>query len=537
MKIVNTVLLASTIVTLASCASVSSPEGGPKDTTPPTLISSTPADQQLNVNTRTISLQFDEDVQQVNLQKELLITPYTDNKYRIKMDDEVLILTFEKPLQDSTTYTFNFRNGIADIKEKTVAKGLKLSFSTGTFIDTSRVAGQVVNLMTQEPEADAIVALYPAEDTLNIRKSRPYYQAQTNAQGEFSFENIREGNYRIYALKDKNNNSLYDNEGERIGFLKKPLTIKADSQKVTLQTFIIDTKKPIALQRQKLADRFTITYSEGIEKINAVTATGKDTIYYKALPDGKTIELFKSQNFNGGKALVAAVDSAGNNTLDTIQVDFGQDYTQRIKGAAIKTINTKSGNTLYRPSQKLTIELQTQVNIKGTAPITIQTDTATSLAVKYPEQISLDKTGTELTFTIPKLATRQAPYTIVLDSTQIVPIQGKNLSYPKLNLTIGEDKGTGSAQGTIATTAKSFIVQLLDNNFKVVKELRNTRNFIFRNVEPGVYNIRVLVDENNNGKWDRGSGKFDKEPERVYMYPNEVEIRANWELEDIKIEL
>ncbi|WP_162428093.1 Ig-like domain-containing protein [Pontibacter pudoricolor] len=537
MKFINTVFLATSVIALASCASVSSPEGGPKDTTPPTLVSSTPADQQLNVSTKTISLKFDEEVQQNNLQKELLITPYTDNKYRIKMDDEVLILTFDKPLQDSTTYTFNFRNGIADIKEKTVAKGLKLSFSTGSFIDTSRVTGQVLKLMTQEPEADAIVALYPAEDTMNIRKSRPYYQTQADAQGQFSFENIREGNYRIYALQDKNNNTLYDNEGERIGFLKDPITIKADSQKVTLQTFIIDTKKPIALQRQKMVDRFTITYSEGLEKINAVTATRKDTIYHKTLPDGKTVELFKNPKFTGGKALVAAVDSSGNNTLDTIQVDFGQDYTQRIKGAEIKDINKKNANTLYRPGQKLTIELQAQVTIKGKSPVTIQSDTATSIVLKYPEEIKLDKTATELTITIPKLSNRQAPYTIVLDSTQIVPMQGKPLSFPTLNFTIGENKGTGSVQGTIATTAKSFIVQLLDSNYKVVKESKNTRSFKFQNMEPGVYNIRVLVDENNNGQWDKGTATFDREPERVYMYPNKVEIRANWELEDIKIEL
>jgi len=537
MKIINTTLVAATMLTLASCASVSSPEGGARDTAPPTLVSSNPADQQLNVATNIIRMEFDEDIQQNNMQKELLITPFTDNKYKIRVKEKVMELVFAEPLQDSTTYTFNFRNGIADITEKNIIKGFRLSFSTGSYIDSSRVAGNVVNLLTQQPEKEILVGLYPTEDTMNIRKSRPFYQTQTNANGQFSFENIKEGDYRIYTLADKNTNNIYDNEAERVGFLAKPITIKADSQKVALQTFIIDTKKPVALQRSKFADRFTVTYSEGIESIKAQTVTTKDTIYHKLLPDGKTLELFRSTKFTGGKTLVTAIDSAGNSKLDTIQVDFGPDYTQRLQGANIKVINKTNGSQTYRPGQKLTIELQGQVTIKGNAPIAIKSDTVTSVSLKYPQEVTLDKTQTELTFTIPRLAARQQPYTIVLDSTQIIPIHTKPLKFPELQLTIGEAQGSGSLKGNITTNYRSFTVQLLDGKYNVVKEQKNIRNFQFRDLTPGLYQIRILVDENNNGKWDRGNADFTKEPEKVYLHPAQLEVRANWELEDIKIQL
>ncbi|MEJ8757546.1 Ig-like domain-containing protein [Pontibacter sp. H259] len=537
MKIINTTLVATTILTLASCASVSSPEGGARDTTSPTLVSSNPKDQQLNVATNTLRLEFDEEVQQNNLQKELLITPFTENKYKIRINEKVMELVFDQPLQDSTTYTFNFRNGIADITEKNIIKGLRLSFSTGSYIDSSKVAGNVLNLLTQQPEKEILVGLYPAEDTMNIRKSRPFYQTQTDANGAFTLENIKEGNYRIYALADKNTNNIYDNEAERVGFLAKPIIIKADSQKVTLQTFIIDTKKPVALQRTKYVDRFTVTYSEGIEIINARTVTTKDTVYHKLLPDGKTLELFKSTKFTGGKTLVTALDSAGNSKVDTIQVDFGTDYTQRLQGANIKVVNKTNGSQTYRPGQKLTIELQGQVSIKGNAPIAIKSDTVTSISLKYPGEVTLDKTQTELTFTIPKLAARQQPYTIVLDSTQILPVHTKPIRFPELPITIAEAQGSGSLKGNITTNYKAFTVQLLDGKYNVVKEQKNNRNFQFRDLTPGLYQIRIMVDENNNGKWDRGSGAFDKEPEKVYLHPTQLEIRANWELEDIKIQL
>ncbi|MBB6609577.1 Ig-like domain-containing protein [Pontibacter sp. Tf4] len=536
MRFINTALAAATALVTAGCASVGSPEGGPKDTTPPTLVSSNPTNQQLNVNTNTISLEFNENVQPISVQKELLITPFTDNKYRIRFKDNNLSLIFDKPLQDSTTYIFNFRNGIADITEKNVAKGLRLSFSTGSYIDSSRVSGKVLNLLTQEPEKDAVVALYRANDTLDIRKSRPYYQIQANAQGEYSLENVKEGTYKIFALQDANTNSLYE-EIERIGFKAEPITVTPDSQYVVLQTARIDTKKPIGLQRQKFLDRFAITYTEGISRITAKTIGSADTVSSKIAPDGKIAELFRSPKFNGGKLLVAVLDSAGNSSLDTIQVDFGTDYTQRVQGAQLKVINGNQQTQTYRPGQKLTIALQGQVKINGANPISIQADSVNKTSLKYPEQINLDKTQTELTFTVPKLAARQQPYSIVIDSTQLVPVHNKKFPIQPIPLTIAEAQGFGSVKGTIAGNQQNFILQLLTTQNKVLKEVRNQRNFHFTDLPPNSYKLRVIRDENNNGKWDQGSADFKKEPEQIYMHPDLIEIRANWDLEDIRIQL
>ncbi len=536
MKIINSILAGLATLTLTGCASISTPEGGPRDTVPPTLVNSSPADQAVNVNTNNVRLQFDEAVQQVTLQKELMITPNTDNKYKIRFDDEVMELVFDKPLQDSTTFIFNFRNGIADITERNLVRGLRLSFSTGSYIDSSKVGGEVVNLMTQLPEKDVVVALYPANDTMNIRKTRPYYQSLTDANGKFNFENIKEDTYRIYALQDANSSNLYDNENERIGFLAKPITITADTQQVKIQTFKIDTKKPIPLQRQKFIDRFTLNYSEGVQSISTKATTGTDSINYKIQPDGRTVELFRSDKFTGGRVLVTAIDSAGNNTLDSVHVDFGQTYTQRLQGAQFKITNKTNTPQTFRPGQKATIEFQGQIKINGKTPITIVTDSATQQTLSYPEQVMLDKTKTELSFTVPALQARTTGYTIVIDSVQVQPVHPVKLNYPRLQLVVAEAQANGSVKGTVTTTAKSFILQLVDPQYNIVRELKNGRTFNFRDVGPGVYRFRILIDENNNGKWERGTADFNKEPEPVYIHPETVEIRANWELEDIKIQ-
>ncbi|WP_276498396.1 Ig-like domain-containing domain [Pontibacter litorisediminis] len=535
MKLIRALIAASMATGMVACATQSPPQGGPRDETPPKLLNSSPKDQQLNVDTRTVVLEFDEEVQQNTLNKELLITPNINNPYKVIPNRNTLTLEFEKPLRDSTTYTFNFRNGITDITEKNKAQGLKLSFSTGSFIDSSRVSGTVVNLMKQTPEKEALVLLYQAEDTLSVRKNRPYYLTSTDAQGRFELENVKEGNYRMYALVDKNNNSYYDTEEERIAYLAKPITITPATDTVKLQTVRIDTKKPILLNRGKFTDRFVAGYNEGVQGFYARPVGAKDTIMSKALPDGKTIELFKTAAFSGGKAILAAVDSSGNSTSDTLEIAFTGKPSTRIKGAALKVMNSGQ-NAGYRIGQQIVVELQTPVRIAGKTPVRLMTDSVVVQELQYPEQVKLDQTNTELSFDIPSIGSNIRQLTIALDSTAIQPLEGAAIALPPLDLAIIEGKGTtGSLSGNIATDYTSYTLQLLTTDYKVVEERSAAKNFRFRNVAPGTYYLRVLIDENGNGKWDKADPEFKREPEPVYMHPTTVEVRANWELEDIDL--
>ncbi|MBD1397432.1 Ig-like domain-containing protein [Pontibacter sp. JH31] len=532
MKIFNIVLAIASLVGATSCASINNPEGGPKDEKAPTLESSNPKHKELNVKTQTITLDFDEEVQQNSLAKELLITPYTDNKYKIKTSKTRLELVFEEPFEENTTYTFNFRKGIEDITEKNKAEALRLTFSTGNFIDSSRVSGVVLDLLKQQPEKEAIVALYPTSDTLSIRKSRPYYQTQTNEAGEFVFENIKEGEYRIFALTDKNNSSTYDNENERIAYKSEPIQITSVGQELLLETVKIDTKRPILQRREKYLDRFVSNYNEGIESFIARPINSpKDTLVHKISADGKIIELFGDAKFKGGMALLTAMDSAANRTIDTVQINFEGKRAQRIQGAKLKD-NGASNNNTYSEGQSITIELETPVRINFKEPIAILADSILVTKLTYPNQVKLDRTATELSFVVPRWKGRNRQATVILDSVGIAPVQGDKLKFTPLTFTVAEAKGAGSLKGSITSTNPSYIVQLLDNQYKVKRQIRNAKSYDFKNIEPGTYYIRIIVDENKNGKWDGGDPNFKRPPEKVYLHKKALEIRANWEVEE-----
>ncbi len=86
----------------------------------------------------------------------------------------------------------------------------------------------------------------------------------------------------------------------------------------------------------------------------------------------------------------------------------------------------------------------------------------------------------------------------------------------------------------VETMEKSFIVQLLDTKFNVLKKSVNDTDFSFDKLSPGEYYLRVIIDKNSNGKWDTGDIYTRTPPEPLFFYETSDEnrkiiLRANWE--------
>ena len=80
-----------------------------------------------------------------------------------------------------------------------------------------------------------------------------------------------------------------------------------------------------------------------------------------------------------------------------------------------------------------------------------------------------------------------------------------------------------------------IIVQLTDENENLVRSLpiaAPQRRVVFSNLQPKKYYVRLIVDENNNGKWDSGRFIGRVHPEKVYHHKPVIDVRANWELQE-----
>lgn len=123
-------------------------------------------------------------------------------------------------------------------------------------------------------------------------------------------------------------------------------------------------------------------------------------------------------------------------------------------------------------------------------------------------------------------------YSLEIDSAAFTDIYGAQSVKFKQGVRVGKEDQYGTLfvemEGMKGTPV---IAQLLDSSDKVVKSVSTTdgtAEFYFLN--PSKYYLRIIVDRNENGRWDTGEYDTDLQPEEVYYYPEAIECRANWDL-------
>ncbi|MBN1950849.1 MAG: Ig-like domain-containing protein [Bacteroidales bacterium] len=209
------------ILAAYACAKIGSPYGGPKDETPPTLVSAKPPENTVNFEPKKkIVLQFDEYVQLKDILQELIISPPLEDRISATIKGKSVLIEFpDEAVFDSTTYTISFGNAISDFNEGNVLENYQYVFSLKDYIDTMNVEGTLVSAFDLKPDEDRmLVMLYSKlEDSIPLLE-KPNYIARTDKTGKFSINRIETGNYRIFALKDGNLNNLYDLPNENIAF-------------------------------------------------------------------------------------------------------------------------------------------------------------------------------------------------------------------------------------------------------------------------------------------------------------------------------
>ncbi|MFO0265492.1 MAG: Ig-like domain-containing protein, partial [Cyclobacteriaceae bacterium] len=214
----NAIRLFLVAVLCWACASQTQPTGGPRDKTPPKLISSSPAPNQKKFKGTSVELAFDEYVKLKDPKEEILISPSIGKDVNYVARKNKVIITPKRPWLDNTTYSISFRDGIQDITESNPAENLRLAFSTGNTIDSLRISGKLKDALSPAIPAAYTVAVYQA-DTFNIFRHTPEYFTRSSKKGTFSIENLKAGNYYLYAFEDRNKNLKVDSRNEAFGFL------------------------------------------------------------------------------------------------------------------------------------------------------------------------------------------------------------------------------------------------------------------------------------------------------------------------------
>ncbi len=210
----------------ASCAQTGTPSGGPQDVDPPVVLKTEPQNYSTGFDSRKIQITFDEFLDMGNFTKELIVSPPMEEKPEIKLKNKTLIIEFEESLKENATYTFNFGEGIKDLNEGNVLLNYEYVFSTGDRLDSLSVKGTIKNAFDLTvPEPPIFVMLYTELNDSLPYTDIPYYVGRTDKEGNFAVNNLKEGIYKLFVLKDGNNNLLFDQPGENIAFLDSSIMV------------------------------------------------------------------------------------------------------------------------------------------------------------------------------------------------------------------------------------------------------------------------------------------------------------------------
>ncbi len=512
----------------ASCASVVAPSGGDKDTDPPKLLSSTPANSATQMQEKTITLYFDEYVH-IKSTTQIITSPVLSQPATFKVKKKSIIIMLPDSLKENTTYNIQFGNTIADINEGNTLPGFSYSFSTGAHLDTLSIKGRVVDAISAQPVEGVSVMLYESDDDSMPYKSLPSYISLTTKDGEFSVNNIADKSFRLFALKDKNANYLYDSRDELIGFENQRvrptdslLTIRlfkeeASKQKI-LKTYTEFPGKVVVIFDKPVAD-VRLTQASGVTQNNFIAH-----MRYGLQRDTLTAWITDT-TVSEARLLVYDEEAL----VDTIDVLYRKEAKTFGKDKFSYQSNISADNMLDLPGH-ITFKFYDPV-------ITIDTSRMTLRATRDSSQkkFSFKAEDFNLDLKLDFDAKENEAYELT-----ILPGAFTNL-YGLQNDTINKsfvmrntrDYGTVTFKITVEKPMGGYVLQLQDFKGGLLTESRFTRDttFIKSNISPGGYSMRVVYDANENGKWDTGNYFVRKQPEAILLSPAPVTIRANWDLD------
>ena len=517
---------------LFSCARVGSPVGGDKDTIAPQVVGSNIDTSRVNVprNIGELRIDFDEYITLKEINKNLIISPPIKKMKKILpsgMANKYLLIKWDDTLQANTTYSFNFGNAIVDNNEGNALKYYNFAFSTGDKIDDLYISGEVKSLIankeTKTEEKNLVVGLYQVKDTMNYRQ-KPYYITKADPDGYFELNYLSPGKYRILAFEDTNANSVFDAGKENVGFLKDEIVL--DQSISGLKINLYPSKKTLKyVEMKENPGGILMTFEGNPEMVKVLSLTEKLQDYkvtHTAKSDSVNI-WFDAKKQNIGIAQSENLKFSYDNGAkkDTVSIFYRYNTKNEM------TVSNSKGS-LLPPNQGFAITSnyfidKIQPEKWTLVSDSIKQDFTAKISENNPYEIQVKsafKEGKKYSLTVPK-ETVSSFYESITKSYRFDFEGDKTENYGTLTITI-ENPPT-----------HIFWLQMLNESGDVIYSKYGKESQItFNSLKPGKYQLRILVDNNENGIWDTADFANGEFAEDVYILDKKIDIRPLWEIRE-----
>jgi uncharacterized protein (DUF2141 family) len=512
-----------------SCAKRGSITGGLKDTIAPTLKSSYPENYSVKFTGNKIKLTFDENVKLKNLNKQLIISPPMKNEPLIlpTTPTKTITITINDTLAPNTTYSMNFGQSIADNNEGNPFNQFKYVFSTGDYIDSLALGGRVKDAREKDVASFISIMLYEAEkfNDSTIYKENPRYITNTlDSLKTFRLENLKAGKYFLVAMKDNNSNNKFNPKSDLIGFNKQIVTIPNDTvfeMELFKEVLPFKANKP----SQASGNRLIIGY-EGNPKSKGELPKFTMKNHDEIVPT--IITKFDKKDSLQVWFKPLKVDSL---SMNITKDNYSKDYTFKIKKQKNDTLSIKA-------IQAGSINFRDRLTLESSLPLVKFDQTKMKLinkdSVAVPFTTAYDEFNLQLFIDFKIEEAQKYDFKMMPGAvTDFLEKFNDTLSFKTATKNYAD-------YGNIILTLKNvkrfpLMVELTNDKGDVLKASEYTEEktqIEFNLLEPGVYGVRAIYDDNKNKEWDTGSYKEKRQAEEIVYFSKNIDLHANFDWQE-----
>lgn len=578
------ILLSLAAVVSIGCANRGGgPQGGPKDEVPPKVLESTPKNGAVNYTKPRVEIVFDEIVVLNNAFDKVVISPPQKQTADVKALGKRVKVAFQDSLLPNTTYTIDFSDAIVDNNEGNKLSGYSFSFSTGDAIDTLMMSGVLIDAVTLNPISNALIGIHSNLSDTAFTTKRFDRISKTNANGRFCIKNIKQGSYRVFALNDLSGDFLFDQAEEAIAFLDTVFTPTVENKIVmdtlwkdstTIDTVTMRTSvkyfpdtivmrffKEKALQQyfiraeRKLPYKVSLVFNAPLDtlpQINPLNFVWSDEVLLQQSLNKDTLtywirdSLISSVDTLMFELHYPKTDSIGQmvNVMDTLELPVRRE--RKVATEATSDRRKKKNEKPPMVFLDMTVNLSASfdvyrdIQINFSEPTKLFSDTLIVLerqadTLWIPQTFVIEQQDSlGLKFNIAQKWQEGASYRFRIDSAAFVaPLSKLHTKKYSFDFRVKTKEDYATLIVNIDNYTGKEVLQLLDATENVLRTEPAEKSTVYFNyLNPGICYLRLFIDENSDGMWTTGNYKENLQPEPMYYFTKQMEMRAYWDVEE-----
>lgn len=621
---------------LSSCAHIASPSGGAGDLTPPEIINVSVSQGELHFSKREIAITFNKYMNRNVVLENLTISPTINFTYR--WSGKRLNIIFIDSFKQNTTYSIQIGGSFSDLRGNIAKEAFYTYFSTGDIIDSGKIQGKIITSKTEgyfvfcwllksqnsfnnfdnnndennnnddsnnsdnsdndndRNNNNNIYTDYSIEpDSIDYFNKPPDYKTALGTTGNFTIPALKDGTYRVLAVKDTEKSGKISRLQDTIGFASfDPIVKNGISDFVLIYPQkVVDTIRPeisniSAINKNEIKIEFTKKIVLDSQIINSENNSGnllQDFFYLQK-------ENIDNENFDDKKIYPDAVsieNKIADNSLEfeQLKLSFLNDfaYNQQFvlhlnldkdielqdifknslsfaSGKIFSIDDTSSPNFLKILDFPLVdsarnIRLTHRFSMVLTNPIFLDSNNSEQIKLfdlrdtSEVELIFLQRAGNRIEFVAKSNLAASNWYQLQINCAGIKDIWGQNCQDSGLKILHFQTqaplvKNKLYLQGTVKDTSscKNRYLQLLEKNArdnsltkKYITKIQNNNSYYFDDVLSGEYVVMFFCDLNDNGEFDAGELFPFSFSEPFKIVEKSVIIKERWSIDDYLIEL